>query len=50
MYIVRDRLAGNYIDFAESYEEGVEIIHAFEEEDKRDGIYEENFYEVVEVE
>ena len=46
-YVVRDREAGNAIEYCDSLSEGEKIISRFEEEDKKDGIYTENFYECV---
>ena len=48
MFIIRDREAGNYIEAVETYEEALETIEQYEEEDKRDGNYTEDFYEIVE--
>lgn len=50
MIVVRGREAGNIIEIVESVEAGEKLIEKYEEMDKRDGIYEENFYEVAEVE
>ncbi len=50
MIVVRDREAGNIIEIAQNIEAGQKLIEKYEEMDKRDGIYEENFYEVAEVE
>lgn len=46
-YIIRDREAGNYIDSLVSLEEAQKALSDYEKEDKRDNIYEENFYEIV---
>lgn len=48
MFIVRDREAGNYIEAVETYKEALETIEEYEEEDKRNGSYTEDFYEIVE--
>ena len=50
MIIIRDREAGNIIEIVESVEAGKKLIEKYEEMDKRDGIFEKNFYEVAEVE
>lgn len=50
MIVIRDREAGNIIEKVQSFEEGLETIRQYEDEDKSDGTYEENFYEVVEIE
>lgn len=49
-YIIRDREAGNEIDNFDTYEEAVEELIRYEEEDKAEGTYEEDFYEIVEKE
>ena len=49
IYVVRDRLAGNIIEQVNSIEEGEALICQYEESDKDEGIYEENFYEVAEI-
>ena len=50
MIVIRDREAGNIIIHVLSFEEGNARIKEWEEQDKEDGTYEENFYEVVELE
>ena len=50
MFIIRDREAGNYIEAVETYEEALETIEEYEEEDRKDGNFTENFYEIVEAE
>lgn len=47
MIVVRDREAGNIIEQVNSYDEGEEVLARFEAEDKAEGIYEEDFYEVA---
>lgn len=47
-YAVRDREAGNIIEIVNSLEEAEKLIANFEESDKNEGIYEEDFYEAVE--
>ena len=46
-YAIRDREAGNVIEFVDSMAEGEKLIREYEESDKEDGTYEENFYECV---
>lgn len=48
-YCVRDREAGNIIEVVETYEDGEKLIESFEEDDKENDVYEENFYEVAEI-
>ena len=47
-YVIRDREAGNAIITTYSYTEALRLKKEYEEEDKRDGIFEENFYEIIE--
>ena len=46
-YVVRDREAGNVIETFETEAEALYAVEKFEEEDKKDGTYTEDFYEVV---
>ena len=50
MFIIRDREAGNRIEAVETYEEALELVEEYEEEDEKDGNFTENFYEIVEAE
>lgn len=45
-YWTRDREAGNKIEFFRTKEEAEAAIIAYEEEDRREGSYEPDFYEV----
>lgn len=47
-YVVRDREAGNIFDACDTYEEAESVLKAYEDEDKRDGNYIEDFYEIAE--
>lgn len=47
-YIIQDREAGNKIEEFNSLEEAEKALAEYEEQDKKDGTYEENFYEIVE--
>lgn len=49
-YIIRDREAGNEISEHDTLLEAVEMLKLFEEIDKNEGTFTENFYEIVEVE
>lgn len=49
MKVVRDREAGNIIEQVESIEAGKNLIKEFEAQDKEDGTYTEDFYEVADV-
>lgn len=45
-YIIRDREAGNEIEWCSSIEEAKNIIAKWEEEDIREGIFKPDFYEI----
>ena len=47
-YVTRDREAGNVIDEFDTLKEAEEAIRKYEEEDKTDGTYAPNFYEIAE--
>lgn len=47
---VANRETGYFIDEVESVEEGLKLIDQYESEDKADGTYEENFYDIVDEE
>lgn len=49
MWIIRDREAGNEIARVESYRQAADMVAMFEAEDEKDDIYEDDFYEIVEV-
>ena len=46
MFQVRDRQGGNIIDSFDSLEAATYALNEYEEADKIDNIYEENFYEI----
>ena len=46
MFKVRDRQGGNVIDSFDSLEAAMYTLNEYEDADKLDGIYEENFYEI----
>lgn len=48
MFIIRDREAGNFIDSFDSYEEAFTALNEYEAEDRAEGIYVPEFYEIVE--
>ena len=50
MFIIRDREAGNQIDVFTTKEDAEKALAGYEAEDRKDGTYEEDFYEIVEVE
>ena len=47
MYVVRDREAGNVITQFETMEEAQKELEKYEEQDKKDGTYLEDFYEIA---
>lgn len=47
MFVIQDREAGNVIDELSTLEEAQKAMAAYEEEDKKDGNYVEDFYEIV---
>jgi hypothetical protein len=46
-YYTAARETGDIIDEFDTYEEAEEAIREYEEEDKEDGTYEDNFYDIV---
>lgn len=47
-FVIRDREAGNVIDEFSDYFKAEESLALYEWQDKKDGIYEKDFYEIVE--
>ena len=47
MYVVRDREAGNVITQFETMKEAQKEIERYEAQDKKDGVYVEDFYEIA---
>ena len=47
MFIIRDREAGNLVCSYSTREEAEKALAEFEAEDKKDGIYEPDFYEII---
>lgn len=45
-----DKETGTFIDEVKSIEEGLNLIEKYESDDKAEGIYKENFYDVVDEE
>ncbi|MBP3801065.1 MAG: hypothetical protein J6I85_03405 [Clostridia bacterium] len=45
-FIIRDREAGNIIDSFDTFNEAEKKLKSYEEEDKKENIYSENFYEI----
>lgn len=46
-YVIQDREAGNVIDEFNTLTEAKAELERYEEQDKQDGIYTPNFYEIV---
>ena len=46
MFEVRDRQGGNVTDSFDSLEAATDDLNEYEEADKLDNMYEENFYEI----
>ena len=46
MFKIRDRQGGNVIDSFDPLEAAMYALNEYEESDKLEGIYEENFYEI----
>ena len=46
-YRIQDREAGNVIETGLTLEEAQEMLAKFEAEDKQEGTYTEDFYEIV---
>lgn len=46
-YIIRDKEAGNVIAEFNTLNEAEQKLREYEEEDKQDGIYEPDFYEII---
>lgn len=46
MFEIRDRQGGNVIDSFDSLEAAMYTLNEYEEADKLNNIYEENFYEI----
>lgn len=46
-YWIRDREAGNRITWCDTLEEAEELVRVYEDEDREDGTYTPDFYEIV---
>ena len=49
MWIVRDRETGTGIDIFDTLEEAERALKEYESDDKKEGVYTPDFYEIVEV-
>lgn len=50
LFVTRDREAGNVIDFCQTRAQAQALIEQYEREDRADGVYTPDFYEVAAVE
>lgn len=50
VYVLRDAEAGNEIERFTTLEEAEEVLAIYEADDKKDGMYQEGFYEIDEQE
>lgn len=48
-YVIRDREAGNIIEGFKTLEKAKKALEKFEKTDKKEGTFEENFYEIAEI-
>lgn len=48
MFIIRDRETGTFIDSFDSYQDAEAALKEYETEDKEEGIFEPEFYEIIE--
>ena len=48
-YVIRDREAGNVIEGYKTFEKAKKALEKFEKLDKKEGAFEENFYEIAEI-
>jgi len=48
-FAIRDREAGNIINVVTSIEDARKTIREYEEQDKIENVYEENFYEIYDL-
>ena len=47
MFYVACRETGEFIEMVDSVNDGRNLIDEYEEQDKRDGVYIEDFYDIV---
>ena len=47
-YIIQDRETGTFIDQFDTYQEAQKELKRYENEDKQDGTFTPDFYEIVE--
>lgn len=48
MFIIQDRECGYFIDEFDTYEQAKKTLFEYEEQDKKDGYFTPDFYEIVE--
>ena len=49
IYIIQDSISGNFIEHFETFQEAEIALKNYETEDKKDGIFVEDFYEIKEI-
>lgn len=49
MIVIRDRESGNISDVFNTFEEAEKVLASYEKQDKAEGTYTEDFYEVAEI-
>lgn len=49
-FVIRDREAGNIIDYFSTLKEAEAMLDEYEHQDKLDGVYTEDFYEIYDIE
>jgi hypothetical protein len=47
-YIIQDSETGTFIDEFGTYQEALKALQEYENEDKQEGVYTPDFYEIVE--
>lgn len=49
-FVIRDREAGNIIDYFNTLKEAKAMLDEYERQDKLDGVYINEFYEIYDIE
>lgn len=48
-YVIRDKEAGNVIEYFDTFSEAKKTLISFEKKDKKEKIYKKDFYEIAEI-
>lgn len=48
-YIIRERETGEIIEYLDTIEQAIKKVNDYEEEDKFDNLFTEDYYEIVEI-